>query len=211
MKIIFFGPPGAGKGTQADIISDALNIPTISTGAIIREAIKNGTKMGLEAKSYIESGALVPDSTIIGIVKDRLSEDDCANGYILDGFPRTIPQAEALDQMGVNIDVVLSLEVPDDKIIERLSGRRLCAACGAPYHTVFNPSKDNKTCDKCGAELITRKDDDPSVVKHRLDTYHSETEPLKAFYTKKGIVKTVIGQEEVVDTTRLTKSALGIV
>ncbi|MEG1743587.1 MAG: nucleoside monophosphate kinase, partial [Clostridia bacterium] len=142
MKIIFFGPPGAGKGTQAEIISNSLNIPTISTGAIIREAIKTGTKMGLEAKSYIESGALVPDSTIIGIVKDRLAEADCKNGFILDGFPRTIPQAEALDAMGVAIDVVLSLELSDDKIVERLGGRRLCAACGATYHLLFNPSKD---------------------------------------------------------------------
>ena len=210
MNIIFFGPPGAGKGTQAEIVSKALEIPTISTGAMIREAIAEKTKMGLEAKSYTESGALVPDSTIIGIVKDRLAQDDCKKGFILDGFPRTIPQAEALDAMGVKIDAVLSIEVPDEMIVERMGGRRLCKQCGASYHILYNPSKDNKTCDKCGAELMTRKDDDPAVVRNRLVTYHRETEPLKEYYSKKGVVRTVVGQEKVEDTTRLTKEALGI-
>ena len=210
MNIIFFGPPGAGKGTQAEIVSKTLNIPTISTGAMIRDAIANQTKMGLEAKSYTESGALVPDSTVVGIVKERLAQPDCANGFILDGFPRTIPQAEALDAMGVKIDAVLSIEVTDKKIVERMAGRRLCKACGASYHIVYNPSKDNKTCDKCGAELMIRKDDDPAVVMNRLTTYHKETEPLKDYYNKKGVVRTVVGQEKVEDTTKLTLAALGI-
>lgn len=210
MNIIFFGPPGAGKGTQAEIISKELNIPTISTGAIIREAIKNGTEMGLAAKSAIESGALVSDEIVIGIIKDRLAEPDCKNGFILDGFPRTIPQAVALEKLGVNIDVVLSLEVSDETIIGRMSGRRVCGKCGATYHIVSNPSKDNKTCDKCGSELTMRKDDDPEVVRNRLVTYHRETEPLLEYYTKKGIVKTVVGQEKLEDTTSLTRAALGL-
>lgn len=210
MNIIFFGPPGAGKGTQAEIISKELNIPTISTGAIIREAIKNGTEMGLAAKNAIESGALVSDEIVIGIIKDRLAEPDCKNGFILDGFPRTIPQAIALDNLGVKIDVVLSLEVADETIIGRMSGRRVCSQCGATYHIKSNPSKDNKTCDKCGSELTMRKDDDPEVVKNRLVTYHKETEPLLDYYMKKGIVKTVKGQELVEETTSLTRAALGL-
>lgn len=210
MNIIFFGPPGAGKGTQAEIISKELKIPTISTGAIIREAIKNGTEMGLAAKSAIESGVLVSDNVVIGIIKDRLSEPDCKSGFILDGFPRTIPQAEALDELGIKIDVVISLEVSDETIVKRMSGRRTCAACGATYHTVFNPSKDNKTCDNCGAELSMRKDDDPEVVKNRLNTYHKETEPLKGYYSDKGILKSVAGQGGLEETTELTKAALGL-
>lgn len=210
MNIIFFGPPGAGKGTQAEIISKELNIPTISTGAIIREAIKNGTEMGLAAKSAMESGALVSDEIVIGIIKDRLAEPDCVNGFILDGFPRTIPQAIALEKLGVQIDVVLSLEVSDETIIGRMSGRRVCGKCGATYHIQSNPSKDNKTCDKCGSELTMRKDDDPAVVKSRLETYHKETEPLLDYYKKKGIVKTVIGQESLEATTSLTRAALGL-
>jgi len=210
MNIIFFGPPGAGKGTQAEIISAELKIPTISTGAIIREAIKNGSQMGLAAKSAIESGALVSDEVVIGIIKDRLDEDDCKNGFILDGFPRTIPQAEALDSLGIKIDVVLSLEVSDEAIVARMSGRRTCIACGATYHTIFNPSNDNKTCDRCKAELFMRKDDALEVVKNRLDTYHKETEPLKGFYTKKGVLKTVEGQDKLEKTTSLTRAALGL-
>jgi len=209
MKIIMFGPPGAGKGTQAEIISSTLNIPTISTGATLREAIKNGTEMGLAAKSFMDNGKLVPDSVVIGIIKDRIKDDDCKNGFILDGFPRTTSQAEALDEMGVEIDVVLALEVSDEKIVERMSGRRTCI-CGATYHTVYNPTKDNIHCDKCGAELTIRKDDDPAVVKSRLDTYHKETEPLVEFYTNKGIMKTVGGQESLEETTALVKKALGI-
>ena len=210
MNIIFFGAPGAGKGTQAEIVSEKLNIPTISTGAIIRAAIKAETEMGKSAQSYIERGALVPDEVVIGIIKDRLDEDDCKNGFILDGFPRTIPQAEALDRMGVRIDVVLELEVSDGEIVERMSGRRVCPTCGATYHTKYNPSAKGEDCDKCGAALTIRKDDAPEVVKSRLVVYHNETEPLKAYYAGKGILKTVKGQEQLADTTKLTLEALGI-
>jgi adenylate kinase len=210
MKIIFFGAPGAGKGTQAEIVSEKLSIPAISTGAIIREAIKNSTEMGKSAQSYIEKGALVPDKVVIGIIKDRLAEKDCENGFILDGFPRTVPQAEALTEMGVEIDVVLNLEGPDERIIARMSGRRVCPACGASYHVIYKPSAKEGICDKCGSELSIRKDDDPEVVKSRLEVYHSETEPLKEYYSKKGILKIVEGQEELADTTALTLAALGI-
>lgn len=210
MKIIFFGAPGAGKGTQAEIVSEKLAIPAISTGNIIREAIKTGTEMGKSAKSYIEKGALVPDDVVIGIIKERLAEKDCENGFILDGFPRTVPQAEALTAMGVAIDTVLNLEVPDDKIVTRMSGRRTCPGCGASYHIVYKPTKKEGICDKCGSALTIRKDDDPAVVKSRLETYHKETEPLKDYYEKMGILKTVIGQEDLADTTALTLSALGI-
>ncbi len=210
MNIIFFGPPGAGKGTQAEIISTCLNIPTISTGAALREAVKNETPMGLAAKSAMESGSLVPDEVVIGIIRDRLAQEDCKNGYILDGFPRTVAQAEALEAMGQKIDTVLSIVASDEKIVERLSGRRLCGSCGASYHLVYNPTKDNVTCDKCGADLIIRKDDAPEVVKSRLDTYHAETEPVLAYYTEKGLVKSVETQEGVEDTTRLVKQALCI-
>lgn len=210
MNIIFFGAPGAGKGTQAEIVSEKMNIPTISTGAIIRAAIKAGTDMGKSAQSYIEKGNLVPDEVVIGIIKDRLDEDDCKNGFILDGFPRTIPQAEALDEMGVRIDTVLELHVPDEEIVVRMSGRRVCPKCGATYHTKYNPSTAGDKCDKCGDVLSIRKDDDPEVVKSRLVVYHNETEPLKEYYGKKGIVKTVVGQENLADTTKLTLEALGI-
>lgn len=210
MNIIFFGAPGAGKGTQAEIVSQKLNIPTISTGAIIRAAIKTGTDMGKSAQSYIEKGNLVPDEVVIGIIKDRLDEDDCKDGFILDGFPRTIPQAQALDRMGVGIDVVLELFVPDEEIVTRMSGRRVCPKCGATYHTKFNPSTAGENCDKCGDVLSIRKDDAPEVVKSRLAVYHEETEPLKEYYTAKGLLKTVVGQEKLEDTTKLTLEALGI-
>ena len=210
MNIIFFGAPGAGKGTQAEIVSKKLDITTISTGNIIREAIKNGTEMGLSAKSYIDAGKLVPDEVVIGIIKDRLDMDDCKNGFILDGFPRTIPQAKALDEMGVKIDVVLNIEVSDEDIVKRMSGRRTCPKCGSTYHIEFNPTKTEGVCDNCGTELTVRKDDHPDVVKSRLDVYHSETEPLKAFYEEKGILRTVVGQKELKDTTALTAKALGI-
>ena len=210
MNIIFFGPPGAGKGTQAEIICTCLNIPTISTGAALREAVKNETPMGLAAKSAMESGSLVPDEVVIGIIRDRLAQDDCKNGYILDGFPRTVAQAEALEAMGQKIDTVISIVASEEKIVERLSGRRLCGVCGASYHLVYNPTKDNKTCDKCGADLIIRKDDAPEVVKSRLETYHAETEPVLAYYTEKGLVKSVETQEGVEETTRLVKQALCI-
>ena len=210
MNIIFFSPPGAGKGTQAEIICTCLNIPTISTGAALREAVKNETPMGLAAKSAMESGSLVPDEVVIGIIRDRLAQDDCKNGYILDGFPRTVAQAEALEAMEQKIDTVISIVASDEKIVERLSGRRLCGVCGASYHLVYNPTKDNKTCDKCGADLIIRKDDAPEVVKSRLETYHAETEPVLAYYTEKGLVKSVETQEGVEETTRLVKQALCI-
>lgn len=210
MNIIFFGAPGAGKGTQAEKVSEKLNIPTISTGAIIRAAIKAGTDMGKSAQSFIEKGNLVPDEVVIGIIKDRLDEDDCKGGFILDGFPRTIPQAQALERMGVNIDVVLELYVSDDEIVSRMSGRRVCPKCGATYHTKFNPSTAGENCDKCGEALSIRKDDAPEVVKSRLVVYHEETEPLKEFYSEKGLLKTVVGQEQLSDTTKLTFEALGI-
>ena len=208
MKMIFLGAPGAGKGTQAEIVSEKYSLPAISTGAIIREAIKNQTEMGKAAKSYTESGALVPDEVVIGIIKDRLAMDDCKNGFILDGFPRTVPQAEALDNMGVKIDLVINIDVPDEKIVERMSGRRVCSKCGASYHTIYNPSNKGDICEKCENELQIRKDDAPEVVLSRLKTYHEQTEPLIEFYSKLGVLETVIGQEEVADTTALT---LGVI
>ena len=209
MKIIFLGAPGAGKGTQADIVSERLGIPTISTGAIIREAIKAGTAMGVEAKKFIEQGNLVPDDVVIGIVKERLAKSDCERGYILDGFPRTVPQAQALNDMGIELDAVVSLEVSDEAIIERMSGRRVCQKCGKTYHTVYNPSPKGADCE-CGAPLTIRSDDAPDVVRSRLDVYHSTTEPLKAFYSASGKLKIVEGAEKVEDTTARTLSALGI-
>ena len=210
MNIIFLGAPGAGKGTQAEIVSEKLSIPTISTGAIIREAIKNKTPMGLSAQAAIEKGELVSDEVVIGIIKDRLAQDDCSNGFILDGFPRTIAQAEALEKMGVKIDKVVNIYVSDEDIVQRMSGRRVCSACGASYHTLFKPTKDNKTCDKCSAELTIRKDDDPEVVKSRLVIYHEQTAPLEAFYDAKGLLVNVVGQEKLEDTTKLTLEALNI-
>lgn len=208
MKIMFLGAPGAGKGTQAEVAAKTYNIPAISTGAIIREAIKTGTEMGKAAKSYIESGALVPDEVVIGIIKERLEHDDCKGGFILDGFPRTVAQAEALDAMGVEMDVVVSLEVADEAIVERMCGRRVCDKCGASYHTKYKPSKDGVTCDNDGTPLTLRKDDAPEVVLSRLETYHELTEPLKDYYRSRGKLKTVIGQEEVADTTKLTLEAI---
>ena len=210
MKIIFLGAPGAGKGTQAELVSARLHIPSVSTGAIIREAIKTGTEMGRKAKAYTETGALVPDEVVIGIIRERLSQDDCKGGFILDGFPRTVPQAEALDRMGINLDAVVSIEVSDERIIQRMSGRRVCDGCGASYHILYNPSGDGEHCDKCGKVLSTRRDDAPEVVKSRLDVYHRSTEPLKDYYAAKGILKLVEGQEQVEDTTALTFEALGV-
>ena len=210
MKIIFLGAPSAGKGTQAEIVSERLGIPTISTGAIIREALKTGTEMGLKAKKFIEAGQLVPDDVVIGIVKERLGQSDCKDGFILDGFPRTVPQAEALDKMGITLDRVVSIEVSDEKIIERMSGRRVCTECGATYHTVYNPSADGVSCDKCKKELTMRSDDAPEVVKSRLEVYHSTTEPLKEYYGKMGNLAIVIGAEELEETSKRTLEALGI-
>lgn len=208
MKLILLGAPGAGKGTQAEIISEKYNIPTISTGNIIRAALKNGTEMGLKAKSYIDAGNLVPDDVVIGIVKERLSEDDCQNGFILDGFPRTIPQAQALDDMGIAIDAALSIEVADEEIVKRMSGRRVCEKCGASYHTEYKKPKNEGCCNFCDGKLVIRKDDEPETVKNRLNVYHSETEPLKEYYKSCGKLLIVEGQEEVKDTTRLVLAAL---
>ncbi|WP_417109390.1 adenylate kinase, partial [Hominenteromicrobium sp.] len=186
MKLILLGAPGAGKGTQAEVICKHLGIPAISTGNILREALKSGTEMGLKAKAFMDAGQLVPDEIVIGIIKDRLAEEDCKNGFILDGFPRTIPQAEALDASGVVIDRVIDIEVPDEKIVTRMSGRRVCEKCGSSYHVLYKqPSVEGK-CDICGGTLVQRKDDHPDTVKERLEVYHTQTEPLKEFYSKQG-------------------------
>jgi adenylate kinase len=209
MNLILLGAPGAGKGTQAEVICDHLQIPAISTGNILREAVKNGSELGLKAKSFMDSGALVPDEVVINILKERIAQDDCKKGFILDGFPRTVPQAEALDAMGVQIDCVLSLEVADEAIMQRLSGRRVCQDCGASYHIDYKPSKVEGVCDRCGGKTVQRKDDEPETIKDRLNVYHTQTEPLKAYYSKTGKLVTVEGQEEVADTTALVLKALG--
>lgn len=208
MNIILLGAPGAGKGTQAAVICNHLNIPTISTGNIIREALRTGTEMGLKAKSFMDAGQLVPDEVVIGIIEDRLKADDCQSGFILDGFPRTIPQAEALDKMGVVIDKVIDIEVPDETIVTRLSGRRVCEKCGRPYHIVDLKPQVDGVCDDCTGALIQRKDDHIDTVKARLDIYHAETEPLKDYYGKQGKLVIVEGQDKVEDTTALTLKAL---
>lgn len=210
MKIIFLGAPGAGKGTQAEIVSSRFGIPTISTGAIIRKAVKDGTPTGLAAKAYIDSGALVPDEVVVSIIRERLAEPDCQSGFILDGFPRTVPQAEALDRMGVRPDVVISLEVDDGVIIDRMSGRRVCSDCGATYHVASLPPKTEGVCDKCGAQLIVRRDDDPAVVRDRLAVYHETTEPLKDFYDALSLLVSVEGASDVRETTVRTLRALGV-
>lgn len=208
MKIIFLGAPGAGKGTQAEIVSEKYSIPAISTGSIIRESIKNATEMGLAAQEYMKSGKLVPDEVVIGIIKERLAQDDCKNGFILDGFPRTVPQAEALDRMGVSIDLVISIEVADEDIVKRMSGRRVCSNCGASYHTIYKPSQDGENCTKCGTALTLREDDRPEVVLNRLQVYHETTEPLKDYYSSTGKLQLVTGQEELADTTALTLAVI---
>lgn len=210
MKLILLGAPGAGKGTQAEVICEKLAIPAISTGNILREAMKNETEMGVKAKAFIDSGALVPDDVIIQIIKERLAAPDCQNGFILDGVPRTVAQAEALEEMGVEIDKVVDIEVADDTIVKRLSGRRVCSACGASYHTVYKPSTQPDICDRCGGELIVRKDDEPSTILERLDVYHELTEPLVDFYRARGKLVVVEGQEEVADTTKLLLEKLGV-
>ena len=201
------GAPGAGKGTQSAKISEKYNIPAVSTGDMLRAAVKAGTEFGLSAKEYMDAGKLVPDEVVVGIVKDHLSTEACKNGFILDGFPRTIPQAEALEKMGVKIDVVLSIEVPDEKIIARMSGRRVCS-CGASYHVEYIKPRVDGICDKCGAKLYIRDDDREETVANRLKTYHAQTEPLKDFYAERGNLICVEGQEEVADTTALVFQAL---
>lgn len=210
MKIIFLGAPGAGKGTQAELASKKAGIPTISTGVILREAIKDKTPLGISAQSFIDNGQLVPDDVVIGLLTERVAQDDCKNGYILDGFPRTIAQAEALDAMGITIDKVVNIYVADETIVERLGGRRSCPSCGATYHVVYNPSEDGVHCSTCSAELTQRADDKPETIKKRLDVYHTQTAPLEDFYAKRGILITVEGQEELADTTALTMKALGL-
>ena len=210
MKLVLLGAPGAGKGTQAEILSKLLSIPTISTGNILRAAMKNGTPVGLKAKEYVESGKLVPDDVIIGIVQERLAEPDCVNGYILDGMPRTIPQAEALEACGIEIDGALSLEVSDEVIVNRMSGRRTCKDCSSTFHVVSNPPKVEGKCDFCGGELTIRKDDAPETVKNRLTTYHRDTEPLKAFYAERGKLREVQNQPTIETTTAAIREALGI-
>ena len=196
MNIIMLGAPGAGKGTQAAVLCEHFGIPTISTGNMIREALKNGTEMGLKAKSFMDEGKLVPDEVVIGIVKERLSQDDCSKGFILDGFPRTIPQAEALDNMG------------DERIINRMSGRRVCENCGKPYHLTNLPPKVEGVCDDCNGTLVQRKDDHPDTVLARLAVYHKETEPLVAYYEKQGKLVNVEGSDDVVSTTELILKAI---
>ena len=201
MKLILLGAPGAGKGTQAEILCKELNIPTISTGNILRAAIKNGTPTGLKAKTFMDAGQLVPD--------ERLAEKDCEKGYILDGVPRTIAQAEALESSGIRFDAVISIEISDESIMERMSGRRVCESCGASYHLVAVPPKAPGVCDSCGGKLVQRKDDTPETVKARLEVYHKETEPLKAFYSQRGLLNSVENQPSVADTTKAILRALG--
>ena len=208
MKLILLGAPGAGKGTQAEKIVEKYGIPAISTGNILRAAVKEGTEMGLKAKSFMDAGGLVPDEVVIGIIKDRLKEKDCENGFILDGFPRTIPQAQALEDANVEIDKVVDIEVPDEKITKRMSGRRVCAQCANSYHMEYKKPKVESVCDACGGELIQRKDDAPETVQARLVEYHEMTEPLKDFYKNIGKLVVVEGQEEVADTTALVFAAL---
>jgi len=207
MNIILLGAPGAGKGTQATILSDKLGIPTISTGNLLRAAVAAGTKAGLEAKSYMDKGALVPDETVVAVLKDRIAEPDCKNGFILDGFPRTIPQAQTLERLGVAIDLAISIEAADELIVKRLSGRRACLKCGATFHVDNAPSKAGDKCDRCGEPLVIRADDKPETILNRLATFHQQTEPLKDFYAALGVLKLVdtIGIEE---TTKAILSLL---
>ena len=208
MKLILLGAPGAGKGTQAEILSKAYQIPTISTGNILRAAIKNGTPVGLRAKAFIDAGQLVPDEVILGIIEERLAQSDCAEGYILDGVPRTIPQAEAMEQRGIDVDCALSIEIEDEVIVERMSGRRTCKNCSQTFHVVSNPPKQEGVCDFCGGELGIRKDDAPETVLKRLQVYHRETEPLKAFYEQRGKLKTVENRPSIEATTAAIRETL---
>ncbi len=211
MKLIFLGAPGAGKGTQAEIFSMELGVPTISTGNILRAAIAQGTETGKRAKSFMDAGQLVPDEVILAIVKERLAQPDCEKGYILDGVPRTLAQAEALEKMGVTFDKVVSLEVSDEAIVERMSGRRVCAQCGAPYHVTANPPEIEGKCDACGGELTQRKDDAPETVRRRLQVYHAETEPLKEFYHQRGLLAAVPGNNGGIEgTTSAICQVLGL-
>ena len=210
MNLILLGAPGAGKGTQAEAIVAAAGIPAISTGNLLREAVKNDTELGRKAKSYMDSGSLVPDDLVIAMLLERIAADDCQNGFILDGFPRTVPQAEALDRAGVAIDKVVDLEVSDERIANRMSGRRVCEKCGASYHMDYKPTKREGICDVCEGATVQRKDDHPDTVLARLKVYHEQTEPLKDFYAAQGKLAVVEGQEEIKDTTALTLKAIGV-
>ncbi len=201
MNIILFGAPGAGKGTQAEAISEHKSIPTISTGNIIREALKSGSELGLRAKSYMAGGGLVPDEIVIEIIKERIGKDDCKKGFILDGFPRTIPQAEALDKMGVVIDKVIEIDVSDSIIIERMSGRRVCEKCGSSYHLVNKKPHKEGICDKCQGTLVQREDDHPDTVKNRLKIYHEQTKPLEQYYSEQGKLKIIKGDNKTIGET----------
>jgi adenylate kinase len=210
MKLILLGAPGAGKGTQAEVLCKKLGIPTISTGNILRAAIKDGTPTGLKAKSYIDAGALVPDEVIIGIINERLAQADCQTGYILDGVPRTIAQAEALEKAGINFDAVVSIEISEEEILRRMSGRRVCEACGSSYNVEAVPPRVEGICDNCGGKLIQRKDDTPETVRERLKVYHNETEPLVDFYAARGLLKPVQVADSKEATTRKILDVLGI-
>ena len=210
MKLVLLGAPGSGKGTQAEKLSTLLGIPTISTGAIIRQAIKDKTELGVKAEALIADGQLVPDELIIDIVKDRLNQDDCKDGFILDGFPRTIPQAEAAEKFGMGIDKVLEIVVPDEAIVDRLSGRRECKKCRTPYHMLYNAPEKEGICDKCGGELIRRADDEPETVRKRLVVYHTETEPLVKFYEERGLLVKAEGKKQIESTSREVRKALGL-
>jgi adenylate kinase len=210
MNLVLMGPPGAGKGTQGELLAKKLGVDTISTGVMLRTAIKEQTEIGKLAEKYINDGKLVPDDVIVSVVKERLSKPDCEKGFILDGFPRTTAQAEALTESGVKIDKVLSLEVEDAVIVERLSSRRECSKCGAPYNVISNKPQKDGVCDKCGGELIQRADDNPDTIKNRLEVYHTQTEPIKAYYEKLGLLVTANGEEELADTTRNVDTALGL-
>ena len=208
--MVLLGPPGAGKGSQAEVLTKKLSIPAISTGDILRDAVKRETPVGLEAKSYMDAGELVPDKVIIDIVIDRLSKQDCKDGFILDGVPRTAVQAQALNEQGIDIDVALSIEISDDEIIERLGGRRTCPECNNTYHIISNPPKKDGVCDNCGAALVIRKDDDKETIRNRLLTYHNETEPLKEYYKQQGKLKTVNNIPGITETTAAIFMTLGI-
>ena len=214
MKIVMLGAPGAGKGTQAKMIAENYQIPHISTGDMFRLNIKNGTELGMEAKKYMDQGLLVPDELTVRIFLDRVAKDDCKNGYVLDGFPRTIPQAEvleeALDKLGDKIDYAIDVEVPDENIISRMSGRRACLSCGATYHIVHIPTKVEGVCDRCGEKLVLRDDDKPETVLDRLKVYHAQTEPLKEFYAQRGVLKSVENQPTIEDTAKAIAAVLGV-
>ena len=210
MKLILLGAPGAGKGTQGELLSQKLGIPTISTGNMLREAMKNGSDLGKQVKRFMDEGSLVPDDVILSIIAQRVNQPDCKNGFILDGVPRTLAQAEAMDAKGIEIDHVVSLEVDDDAIADRMAGRRVCAKCGASYHIVNNPTKIDGICDLCGSQVSIRKDDEPATVRHRLEVYHTTTEVLKDYYAKQGKLYLVFGNQPIEDTHQDILKAIGV-